>query len=141
MTWYSLGVKAVFRELTRWRISCCVAYCSTISTGGLSMISRRLISFLPCLFRLDHTGRLHGSVFFWNGASSEAHYQCSAPHRWKGAWIFRIKGIDRFDQTDSSDGDQVFRIFTGTLIFFTMWATRRRLCSIRIFFAAKSPSR
>lgn len=105
------------------------------------MISRRLISFPSLSVPIGSYRETSRERFFWNGASSEAHYQCSAPHRWKGAWIFRIKGADRFDQTDSSDGDQVFRIFTGTLIFFYYVGDQAEVMLNQDIFAAKSPSR
>ena len=99
-----------------------------------------LISFPVCSDWIIQ-GDFTGAFFFWNGASSEAHYQCSrAAIGGKARGFFRIKGADRFDQTDSSDGDQVFRIFTGTLIFFYYVGDQAEVMLNQDIFAAKSPS-
>ena len=83
------------------------------------MISRRLISF-PSLSVPIGSYRETSRERFFSGTEHHQKFIINAARRigGKARGFFRIKGIDRFDQTDSSDGDQVFRIFTGTLIFF-----------------------
>ena len=73
-----------------------------------------LISFPVCsdwIIQGDFTGA------FFSGTEHHQKLIINAARRigGKARGFFRIKGADRFDQTDSSDGDQVFRIFTGTL--------------------------
>ena len=52
-----------------------------------------------------------------------------------------IKGIYRFHQPDGTDGNKVVLIAGQGVVFFTMCATRRRLCRISFSRAAGSPAR
>ena len=112
---------------------------STTSTGGLSMISRRLIPFAPGLCRWVHREKL-----LWNVSCGREHHEkpiVNAPCSISGKLgsPAGIKGGNGFDQTYGAYGDQIIRILVTSLIFFATCATRRRLCSIRIFLLPDRP--
>lgn len=108
---------------------------STTSTGGLSMISRRLdlVAFPVCA---DGFIERNFSGTFPAGTEHHEKLIVNAPCSISGKLgsPAGIKGGNGFDQTYGAYGDQIIRILVTSLIFLATCATRRKLCSIRIFF-------